>query len=281
MLKKVMFNKPKFKELNRDYTYVDMHHHSEYSDTFTKVKNIINYAKKQNIGVAITDHNEIKGSMMAAQDKDLFSIPGIEISSKEGPHVLIYFYDAKELEEYYHKHVINFKGPYAYASTEIPVADIVDSSNLFNTVTSIAHPFGPSYFNIKNLDDHKEGFLYLTKHTDAFEVLCGQNLRRWNLASLKLVNRMGNCYTAGSDGHVLSALGSVLTYSKADTKEEFLDNIRKRKNYVIGKEMALIKRVYPYARQFSKQLIHLKASIEGHVEHFKEQHRIKQKRRKE
>ena len=280
MLKKVTFGKPKFNNLNRDYTYVDMHHHSQYSDTYTRVRNIIKCAKKHNIGVSITDHNEIRGSMIADNDKDLFSIPGIEVSSKEGPHVLVYFYDAKELEEYFHKHILNFRGPNPYMRTKVGVADIVDSANLYSTVTTIAHPFSASHLNITRLDDHKEGLTYLSKHADAFEVICGQNIRRWNKMAMNFVHKSGKCYTAGSDGHILNALGTVLTYSKADTREEFLDNIKKRKNYIMGKEMMILQRLYPYVRMAARHTKYFKASVKTQIDYLIEQHKIKQERRK-
>jgi hypothetical protein len=44
------------------------------------------------IGVAITDHNEIRGAVEMDRIRDVLSIPGIEVTSGEGSHLLVYFY---------------------------------------------------------------------------------------------------------------------------------------------------------------------------------------------
>jgi len=92
MLNKIEFKKPNFKRISEQgYYAVDMHIHSNYSDSTSKIKNIIRKATKRNFGIAITDHNEIKGSLKAMESEEVLVIPGIEISALEGFHVLLYF----------------------------------------------------------------------------------------------------------------------------------------------------------------------------------------------
>lgn len=68
----------------------DIHIHSCYSDGMNSPSEIVSYSKKIGLsGIAITDHNEIQGSLKAMKFKDenFFIISGIEISSKDG-HIL-------------------------------------------------------------------------------------------------------------------------------------------------------------------------------------------------
>jgi hypothetical protein len=44
-------------------------------------------------------------------------------------------------------------------------------------------------------------------------------------------------YTGGSDAHIISEVGHALTACKADNVEGYLDYIRKKKNFVIGREI--------------------------------------------
>lgn len=78
------------------YHLADMHLHTCHSDGITRIRDLIKYAETTHIGVAITDHNEISGVLQAASLRsDLLIIPGIELETREGPHLLFYFYTLK------------------------------------------------------------------------------------------------------------------------------------------------------------------------------------------
>jgi len=68
--------------------FVDLHIHSYYSDGTMSPREIIDSAKKAGVGIiAITDHNEIDGSIellnMATQN-DIVCIAGVELDAVEG-----------------------------------------------------------------------------------------------------------------------------------------------------------------------------------------------------
>ena len=72
---------------------VDMHIHTRHSDAAISIPSLLTRAKHLGTGVAITDHNEIHGVVEACQQSHgVLVIPGIELSSLEGPHILLYFY---------------------------------------------------------------------------------------------------------------------------------------------------------------------------------------------
>ncbi|MDA8138743.1 MAG: PHP domain-containing protein, partial [Desulfobacteraceae bacterium] len=97
----VQFQKPDLCHLNSDHTVVDMHFHSTYSDGLNRIDKIANQARRLGIGIAITDHNEIRGALEIDQYEDILSIPGIELTVAEGSHLLVYFYNTQDLQRFY------------------------------------------------------------------------------------------------------------------------------------------------------------------------------------
>jgi len=59
---RVEFVKPDLTELTQTNTVVDLHFHSTYSDGLNGIDKIAARARKLGIGIAITDHNEIRGA---------------------------------------------------------------------------------------------------------------------------------------------------------------------------------------------------------------------------
>ena len=60
---KILFKRPNLDELTQQYAVVDLHFHSKYSDGNNAVSSIAKRALELGIGIAITDHNEIKGAV--------------------------------------------------------------------------------------------------------------------------------------------------------------------------------------------------------------------------
>ena len=64
----------------------DLHVHSNYSkDSMITPKELVFYAKKRSLNaVAVTDHNQIEGSLKIAKESDFLVVPGMEVSSLDG-----------------------------------------------------------------------------------------------------------------------------------------------------------------------------------------------------
>jgi predicted metal-dependent phosphoesterase TrpH len=67
---------------------LDLHVHTCYSsDAITTLKQVVSYSKKRGLdGVAITDHNTVKGALKL-KTRDIIVVPGIEVSTLNG-HLL-------------------------------------------------------------------------------------------------------------------------------------------------------------------------------------------------
>ena len=227
---------------SKGMTPVDMHFHTNHSDAFTRVDQVLRVCGQKNIGVAITDHNSIKGVLEASRKKeDLLLIPGVEVTAKEGCHILFYFNKLGELKDFFCETVEPFKTRNPYGITTIGASALLNNSKNYDCLRVAAHPFAQANYGV-----HKcisRGYLSreVTGEFDAIEVVNAVSRRSWNEKSLAWANDLNKPVTGGSDGHSLFQLGSVVSYNKGKTVKSFLENIRRGENFVVGKETRLVK----------------------------------------
>ncbi|MEK6916406.1 MAG: PHP domain-containing protein [Nanoarchaeota archaeon] len=220
------------------YRYVDMHFHTTHSDGAATVDQILEKIRRLNIGVAITDHTEIAGSVEAfsKKKKSDFLIPGVELRSNEEVDVLFYFYNIDEMKQFFEKEIIprRVKVLICY-KTNLSLEEIYELSKKYNCVACIPHPFGYSMRGGSNKTfEENEPIL---KKFDVIEAINGGTSRKNNEKAVEYIKKNNMCYSGGTDGHSIYPLGNVLTFSKAKTIKEFLGNIKNKKNHVMGKEM--------------------------------------------
>jgi predicted metal-dependent phosphoesterase TrpH len=252
---RIQFEKPNLTELIRQYTVADLHFHTHYSDGNNSIEEIAKQAGKLGIGVAITDHNEIKGAVEIDSYKDILSIPGIEITSKEGTHILVYFYDVKSLKRFYKNDVKPFLGDTVMSSTSLKMEEIIKRARAFKTVTVFAHPFSPVFTGIYNSYFPEERLDRLFKMIDGVEVINSGNLKKWNLKCALLGFNLNKAIAGGSDGHTLVYLGKVVSYAQCkNSRKAFLDAVRKKQNKVIGKEINMLRKVTSNGRKIRTNL---------------------------
>jgi predicted metal-dependent phosphoesterase TrpH len=218
---------------------VDMHFHTNHSDSPTTVRSALKLARKLSIGLAVTDHNTISGSEEAFQNRgDLLIVPGMEVSAADGPHILLYFYDLSSMREYYQKHVEPFKRRSPYLAINMDSWDIVRRAMGYNCVKVAAHPYGYLLFN-KGLQKCIEAH-YLEQEIlelfDGVEVLCGGMTRALNDRAGDLAERFLKGRTGGTDGHLLWEMGEVVTVGPSSDLEGFLGDVVERRTKAMGME---------------------------------------------
>jgi len=241
---RVTFEKPNLSELTADYTVVDMHFHSRHSDGLNRISSIVRRARKLGIGIAITDHNAIEGAVRLDTYADILTIPGIELTSREGAHLLVYFYNIDTLVQFYESDVRPFLGKGAMASLSLDMHGIIRRARQYKSLILFPHPHSAVYTGICNpmiSRDHQERLLGMV---DGVEVINAGNLEKWNLQCAVLGFNLGKCMTGGSDGHNLFQMGKAVTYADCPpNRKDFLDSVKKQDNWVIGKETAFLQKV--------------------------------------
>lgn len=224
--------------LTQQHTVVDMHYHTRYSDGNSTVEEIADRARKLGIGVAITDHNAIQGAVEMENYEGLLTIPGIEVTSSEGSHILIYFYDIEDLKKFYHNDIEPYKGNNVMCSISLGVEEIIQLAKAYETLIIFPHPYSAAYIGICNHYFDQTQLDHLLDMVDGVEVLNSENLNKWNLKSAVLGVNLAKGITGGSDGHKLNHMGNVVCYASCpNDRKAFLDSIKCGNNKVMGKEM--------------------------------------------
>jgi len=289
MKDRVFWKKPEHSLLSQlGHTMVDMHFHTSYSDGNASIPDLIKRAKMMGIGVAVTDHNEIGGAVEAFKNREgVLVIPGIEVSCIEGPHILLYFYNHKELISFFENFLRWKKNGNPFMATKATVKEVLNEASRYNCVKVAAHPFGYMGVNcglLKTVDkDYVEP--NLLRKIDGVEVICGAMSRHLNKKAKKYAESHNMLYTGGTDGHCLFQLGKVVTLGKGKTPKEFLNSIKKKENILIGKESQYFPKVlsasttvrthlhYAYpsvkiqTKIFYQRTVHLRKKITGKLIH--------------
>ncbi len=266
---RVMFGKPDLKELTKDFLCIDMHVHSKYSDSFTSPRRIVKKAKKLDIGICLTDHNMIEGCIEIDKIKeDRVFVPGIEVSSREGPHYLIYFYDVKALKEFHEKYVKPFGSKTFCGVANTDTIKMLEAAKRYDALISAAHPCSILRFDLEGMI--REGKLSeeIIRKIDAVEVICGRAMRNMNLRARVWQLENNKMFTGGSDSHLLSEKSRVITYAKAHDTESFLNAIKKKKNFVIGREASIRHRALSYSNTIGKNSFNIRTRLRCDYEYY-------------
>ena len=241
---RILFEKPNLAELTCAYTVADMHFHSHCSDGTNSPAEIAERALELGIGVAITDHNEIAAAVELDRDQRILSIPGIEITSGEGTHLLAYFYDAATLQKFFKRELRPFLGPGVMSSTALSMEEIIARGRAYPCLLIFPHPYCAGYTGIYNLQFSADRLDRIFAEIDGVEAINAGNLKKWNLKCAILGFNLAKAITAGSDGHTLSHMGRAVTYAHCKpTRKALLERIRRQQNQVIGKEMDILRKV--------------------------------------
>ena len=256
---RIIQQKPNLKGLGRQgYTMIDMHVHTRFSDSYSRVGKILAKAEKMGIGVAITDHNEIQGVLRASEfNSRVPVIPGIEVGTLEGPHVLVYFSAIGDMVDFYHTHIADHKSEDPYTNTNVSIKDLVVNASQYDSLISVAHPFSHAYTNVPRSIMNGVTDPSFFDHVDAIEVLNGAVSKSRNAKASELATSLHMKYTGGSDSHSLFEVGSIVTCAKAKNIGEFLQSVKTGRNIVIGKPIGRVRRVPSVAKLSHKHLQYL------------------------
>ena len=235
----VVFEKPDHASLARKYNVVDMHSHTRAShDCNTSIKRFADKLKSLGIGVAVTDHDEIDGSLaLKRRYPKLFVIPGIEATSLEDKDILLYFNSFDDLKGFYNRHILPNKRKHRTNAftikTRLPYEYILDMASDYNAFRVFPHPLMRAKGIYRRLKRKKD--FSVLKMVDGIEAInAGQKLKH-NIQGLTWAGLERKPVTGGSDSHIIRTLGDSVTLSTAKNVEGFLESIRKKNNRVVGK----------------------------------------------
>ena len=263
---KAVFEAPDWEALRDEGRMaVDMHFHTNCSDSFTDVRQAVRLADERGVGLAVTDHNLI-ASLVKIKDEDLPVpvIPGMEVSTSDGPHILVYFYELTDLERFWYRYIRPRLQECPWlALRDCPTEALLDLLERENCVVSAAHPMGYLLSNKGVEVCIRKGYLSedTAKRLDAYEVICSGMTRESNRSALAAAQRYGIGFTGGTDGHTLEEVGRVVTVSDASDTDEFLNDVLKHKVDVVGLEKTVPKKIRMASASCAKFIMHSPSTI--------------------
>ena len=262
----VRFERPDWEAIrDSDRMAVDMHFHTNCSDSFTDIDAAIKLAAERGVGVAVTDHNLISSLVrIKGRDIPVPVIPGMEVSTSDGPHILVYFYDQDDLERFwYHNIRPRLQECPWLALRDCPTERLLEMLEGESCVVSAAHPMGYLMSNKGVEICIRKGYLDedIARRLDAYEVLCSGMTRESNRESLMSATMYGIGFTGGTDGHTLGEIGNVVTVSDASEVDSFLDDVVRKRVDVIGLEKTVPKKVYMASASLSRFMMHSPSAI--------------------
>ncbi len=230
----------------------DLHVHTTCSDGTATPEEIVQKADDLGIGVSITDHNEIRGSIRAHRENRARVVPGIEVSSRRGLDTLVYFNDFGQLENYYVRCVEPHKGIDPSSFTTLDILEVLEGAKKFGGFSVIAHPFGLAWKNWNRvLKIHGARVFELVEGVECMNgcLSPAQNQRAYKLA--KIQNKP---MTGGSDSHTIATLGGVRTMIPEVLADDPIDAIRTCRSFVSGQRSLFIPRANESIQMIRKHM---------------------------
>ncbi|OPY24279.1 MAG: error-prone DNA polymerase [Methanomethylovorans sp. PtaU1.Bin073] len=202
----------------------DMHSHTNYSPRcgFMEPKTLVKIARKRGLdGIAVTDHDTIKGSVKAREyaEKSLEIIIGSEVMTSRGEVIGLFL--SEEIK-----------------STDL--IDVVEEIHDQNGVAVVPHPF----------DTLRKSALWPTeddvKYLDGVEGFNARNVyQKSNMDAIEFGKKHKLAITAGSDAHFSNEIGNAgIITDDEDIREAILS----RKIEIFGKRSGI------YNHAFTKGL---------------------------
>ena len=207
----------------------DLHVHTSYSfDSSALPKEMVKAAIKKGINcLAITDHDEIKGVIEAAEyarGKPILIIPGIEIKTKEGD---ILGLNVKEV-----------------IPKNLSARETIKKIKEVGGIAIIPHPFGwfCSFFgDLENLIDEIDGL----------EVLNSSIFGPGNKKALTLAQKYSLPFTCGSDAHFPNFVGKCYLEILGQnlSLEKVLKKIKNREGKIGGLETNFFEKIIDHSKR--------------------------------
>jgi predicted metal-dependent phosphoesterase TrpH len=200
--------------------FFDLHTHSNFSDGLPSIYRIEDRCLRDQLSISLTDHNEIRGSVLLSNRDRISCIPGIEVGTKEGLEFLVYFGCPGQLENYYRRAVEPHLLSRFMVRSNISSIECLEIAREMGAYVSLAHPFA---FGRKSLDFQQASKKTTTtfvdevmERVDAVELYNGGVPPKVNRRAESFLAKIDKPITVGSDSHRLRTFGSCGVYLNAE-----------------------------------------------------------------
>jgi len=210
---------------------IDLHVHTHYSEDATiTLKELVHYSKKIGLdGVAITDHDTLRGALKLAKKSELIIIPGLEVETLSG-HIL----------------ALNIT---TLIPQKINITEAVQKIHDVGGIALLAHPTAVFKTGLRQT-------ITSSSNLDAVEVINSSAFPFFlsSYLSRRLAERFNLPQTAGSDAHHPAEIGTAYTVVDADPhSDDVVEAVRKGAVTPCGKPISWAKRIQRGAFYLTKR----------------------------
>lgn len=199
---------------------VDTHVHTHYSDGLASVPAVERFCSNREFGVAVTDHNEIRGATSIYERERVPVIPAIEVGTEEGLDLLVYFANAELLEAFFVSAIEPKLRSRFMVRSWVRAMDCLQAAREMGGYVSLAHPFALGRKSLDYQYDRRGRPFVATvmEAVDAIELHNGGVHREANRKARAYAATCDKRLTVGSDSHRLGTIGSSGTFLSASPK---------------------------------------------------------------
>ena len=217
----------------------DLHTHTAWSDGLATPRELVDRARALGVAVGVTDHNVVEGALEAwsiGGDEGLV-VPGIEITTLERVHLLVWFRNGRDLSAFFGRCVAPHRPRGASATTVIPrpaeafLADLRSWDHL----GAAAHPYALAKNGWMSARERYDYLQQILVDLPAIEVCNGEEMDVGNLKSAALARELGIGSVAGSDAHTLPEVGGVCL--TVDDHADLFESVRAGEGAVLDRRM--------------------------------------------
>lgn len=184
----------------------DLHIHSKYSfDGFLSPEKIVKFAQKRGLsGIAVTDHDTIKGGLETKkyEDEDFKVIIGSEVSTSKGEVIGLYLSEEIKSNHFH---------------------EVIDEIKSQDGIVVVPHPFDVmrrSTFHIEKKDTGNINSI------EVFNSRCVHDKYNQKACEFAKINHLG--ITGGSDAHFANEIGNagIITGAESVRKSILKNNLK-------------------------------------------------------
>ncbi|MBF8437329.1 PHP domain-containing protein [Halanaerobiaceae bacterium Z-7014] len=195
--------------------YIDLHIHTVHSDGFLDRAFLESFLGHRQHLIAVTDHNEIAGSVDLIENTDLNVVPGIEIGCQDGFELLVYFQELADLKEFFYNCLEPYKNNFRMAKTTKDYKYYLDILEGYDVFIAIPHING---YLQKNFINNKDYIYEVIKRVDGIEVHNNTLTKKQNKTARKLQKKFNKKIVFGSDAHTQKEIFYFQNYLRENKK---------------------------------------------------------------
>lgn len=216
----------------------DLHMHTSASDGMHSGMTMAKIANRRDISIAIADHNHIKGNIDAAKNRlGVTVVPGIEVTTREGPHILFYFYKHADLQLFFRRYIRPNHRKAFTSNLKIGTMKLISAARKLNGLIVPAHPFSPGFSgSYLQFGDNPE----FIQSSSAVEVLNSAVSSSMNQKAKAWADSLEKPGIGSTDSHCCWNIGKAYTLLQdSSSVEAILESIRNGAVRASGREFTI------------------------------------------